>query len=238
MPGLALSDVKAILDSIAQQAVNIKAGFDGNSTGYTNNRASIIGAETSSDLSAGVDLSPAFAADVPVTMKQLFEARRTAMTKHLGGDLNAYLLAQNARVSRSLVDILQWSINPVNIFPPALLSSFFGSFTMSGSGAGAYTPGSPLDKTLYGPTWLNLKVVTQTWGTASTLTITGTKYDGTSQTKTAALTDGATVNTLVNVGTIGTLADNFATVTNITATGGASSDSVQVQGRLERTITL
>jgi hypothetical protein len=238
MSGLAKADLLEICDSIAQQAVNVKAGFDANATGYTNNRGTILSAQTADDLSAGVDLSAAFEVDVPVLIAHLLEARRQALEAHMGG-LNAYLLAQDARIAEALRTILGWPLNAPSVFPPVMSgASKLGSFKLSGAGAGTFTNGAALNKVLYGHMWLRAKVITQNISAEVVATIIGTKYAGTAQSKQVTLTIGATPGTYFEIGTLGTLADNFDDVTNVTVTGGGANDEFEIESKLERVISL
>lgn len=239
MPGLVLSDVLTICDSLAQQGVTIKtSGFDAVAAGHVNNRATILAASSSSDFKAVTDLSAAFQNNVVVTVGALYAGRFAALNGTTGG-LSAFLATNDARVDAALRDILGWALTPVSIFPPIYSgANKLGSYLLSGAGAGTYTDNIPVDTTKYGKAWLTLKTVGQTASANIVVTVVGKKLDGTTQTKTATINSGTTVNTLTNVGTLGTSADHFVDVTSVTVTGGGASDAFEIQTRLERAIAL
>jgi len=223
------------MDSIAKQAENIhELGFDANTTGYENNRTTIL----AGDINAAAELAPGFLTDVIPAFGNLFDSRRQALERHLGG-IETYLLAQDARVSYELRDYIGWGFNPACHFGPYMIDSQkLGSFVLSGAGAGVFTDGVAVDKAKYGKYWLEVEVIGQTTSAEIVATIAGTKYDGTAQSKQVTIPISQPIGTKVNVGTPGTAADNFADVTGVTVTGGGASDGFEINGLLERTIAL
>ncbi len=156
-----------------------------------------------------------------------------ALDKHLQG-LNAFLTTNNIRVSPAVQQV-GFPIVPQNIMPPVV--NPMASFAITGSGVGAYAHVADVDTTKYGPAWLDA-VVTATVGAATiNATIVGLQFDGaTPVSKTVAIAPNSSVGTTVHVGTLGTLADSFDSITGITITGGTNGDAFDVLSRVERAI--
>ena len=236
MPGLSVVDALAILDSIAYQASNVKQmGFDQNLNYYSNNRQTILTGSSSADMSAAADLSTAFEFDVPVNISAGWEGRRAALVKHLG-DLNAWCTANKVLLATELRDILKWSILPANIFYPDQL--FFGSFILTGPGVCTFTDGEAADTAKYsGKNWVQLHCGPVTTTVALSVTVIGTKWDNSAQTKTVSVPIGTAPGFLVAVGTVGVDADSYKDVTNVTVTGGVAGDKFDVQSPPTRYIS-
>lgn len=234
---LDLTDALTLLDSLAQQGINIiESGFGSNSTGYDNNRTQIL----AGDINVAADLAPAFKPDPTNDISPGFVARLKALNTHLDPTLDGYLTSNDARVHPALRDYLKWPLKPSNIFQSPVLSggTKLGSYVLSGMSAGAFTDGVAVDLTKFGKIWLTVKIVGQTVSADITVTIVGKKIDNSSQSKVVTLTSGSVVNTHFNVGTLGVSADHFVDVTAVTVTGGGASDAFELESRLERTVAL
>lgn len=212
-----------------------ESGFDGASTGYSNNRTTILAA----DIAAAADLAAAFQNNPSAAFWYNFSGRQAALDKHLNG-IDAYLTANDTRVHPALRDYLNWTLSPANVFQsPALSGSTrMATFTLTGAGAGTFVDGQAVDTTKFGKVWLEIEVTQQTVSADITITVIGSKIDTTAQSKSVLVPGGSTVGTKVNLGTLGTSADHYVDVTNITVTGGGASDKLYVNSRLERTIAL
>jgi len=207
--------------------------FDANTTGYANNRTTILAGA----IDVAADLAPAFRADLQAAFGFLFDPRRVSLEKNLGS-INAFLLTNDERVSKLLRDYLGWTLKGANVFQdPALIMA---DIALTSSSAGTFNDGAAVDKKLFGKVWLELEVINQTLGAAAVdLTIIGTKLDGSAQSVVApTIAASSAVGTKVNVGTLGLDADNFADVTSITVQDGTTGDDIQVNSRVERAIAL
>ena len=237
---LSISDVKTLLDSMAKQGENIKElGFDVNTTGYGNNRTTIL----AGDISVAADLAKAFEVDISAKAgwPTLFRERFNAINKNVG--LDAFLLTQDERLHAHLRDILGLPINFKGLFPskdPNEASIVLGNVAVTGAGVGTFTSGPDTLLKKFGKSWLRLRVINQAIGAAAiTATVIGTKLDGTAQSIGAISIPGlSAVDFLVSVGVLAVEADHFHTVTNITFTGGTAGDDFQVETVLERSIVL
>lgn len=232
---LSVADAKDVLDSLAQQAENIKElGFDANTTGYSNNRTTILAAA----IDVAADMAGAFEFDVVAAFSVLFNTRRLALEKNLGS-INAFLLTNDSRVHPHLRDYVGWSLKPANVMQIPVITNM-GDIAVITSTTGTFTDGAAVDKTKFGKVWLELEVINQITGAAVVdLTIIGTKLDGTPQSVVApSIPATSAVGFKVNVGTLGLDADHFADVTDITVQDGTSGDDVQVNSRIERIIAL
>jgi hypothetical protein len=243
MPQISLANALVLLDSIAKQVDNvINLGWGVNTTGYTNNQNLIL---TSNDIDVESDLIGAFRNNPVAQIQTPFEARRQALEKHLGG-IAAFLRTNDARIHPNLRDYLGWINDPLAIFlsPAKNLvngSTHMGAGTITGANVVAWAANgnnNVIDLTRFGKVWLEAEVRTAIGAGGGTVTVTGTKVDGTAQSKTFALAGGETVGTKVNIGVLGTSADHFASVTGLTFAGTSASGVFNINTRLERTIAL
>lgn len=236
---LSVTDALTILDSIAAQAAAISTGFTNSATGTSNNRATILAED---DIAVAADLAAAFRFDLIAPLVQLYQPRRTSLDKHLS-NINAFLTSNGKRVHRNLREMLGWSITTANTFVDIAYSGStrLARMAVTGSGVGTKTLGpGVIDLTKYGIAFLQIKnTASGVVGAASiVVTVTGTKFDGSGQTKTATLSSGAAINAVAALGTLGTQADGFKTVTDVTFTGGTNGDQFDVEGVPERSISL
>ncbi len=149
--------------------------------------------------------------------------------------LDTFLNANNLRASVH-VKQLGFPLSAAQIMPPAV--DPMATFAVTGSGTGTYAHVADIDTTQYGRAWLQA-VVTSTIGAADIhATVTGKQIDGTTPTvKTVTIAANSSVGTAVSIGTLGTQADSYDSVTNITITGGTAGDAFKVSSRVERTIS-
>ncbi|HEC75484.1 MAG TPA: hypothetical protein ENI26_14130 [Methylophaga aminisulfidivorans] len=237
---LSIADVKTLLDSVAKQAENIKElGFDANTTGYDNNRTTVL----AGDISVAADLATAFEDNIAAKAgwPTLFRERFNAINKNVG--LDAFLLAQDERLHAHLRDILGLPVNFKGLFPskdPNEASIVLGNVAVTGSGVGTFTSGPDTLVNKFGKSWLRLRVINQVTGVAAiTATIIGTKLDGSAQSiGSITIPAASAVDFLVSIGVLAVEADHYHTVTNITFTGGTAGDDFQVETVLERSIAL
>lgn len=157
-----------------------------------------------------------------------------ALDAHTGG-LDAFLRTNNVRVSPALKS-LSFPLSPEQILPPSV--NPMATFAVTGSGAGTYTHVADVDVTLYGRAWLQL-VTTSVIGAANVVvTVTGLQVDGVTPTSvTATITAGSSSGTAVNLGTLGTQADSYDSITGVSITGGTNGDAFKIISRVERVIS-
>ncbi len=157
-----------------------------------------------------------------------------ALDGHYGstGGLNKALAAAGARVHPDLRK-LGIPIDAANAFDPNVET--LGSFAVSGSGAGVYTPGSVVNRSLYGKANVVIHATTSI-PTGLTATLTLTKIDGSSETKAATFSGGSPSGTEVAIGTPGT--DMYVACTAVTISGGAAAEAFSVLTQVERALTL
>ena len=149
-----------------------------------------------------------------------------AVTRHLGSDLNAWLLAAGARVHNLWRRGGNASINPANVFPPVTV---LGTVAVTGSGAGTFTAGTAVDQTMYAGAQVAVKVLNQPIGAANVgVSVTGLDDTGATRTWTGTIPNGSVAGTVVNLAgtgvtrgvsasacalTLGTTGDDFEIVT-------------------------
>jgi len=152
------------------------------------------------------------------------------------GAIDTYLTSQSMRVHPSFATLYnQWrslSLSPANVFP---LVTEMGRIDR-GASSFTFTDGSAIDEDLYGPAQLEIYVPEgYTIGVADVVvTLTCKLFGGGTEPKTATMPSGSMAGTAVNVGTS---ANRYTDVTNMTATGGTSGDRVAVRSKLLRDIT-
>lgn len=159
----------------------------------------------------------------------------SAVTSHLGTDLNAWLTIGGLRVHNLYRRAGNTSLSPVNVFPPVTI---LGTFTVTGDGAGLFTADpitdGGVDTSMYADAQLEVKVIGQQLGASEiVMTVIGTDFAGAAQSHTATITTGAAKDAVFDVATA---ADRFATVTSITITGGINGDDLQIQTKEDRTL--
>lgn len=231
---LTLVDFLTIMDSIAKQVSDLSTGFT--SAGWANNVATIL---AEADILAAGALDN-FGYPPTISIPNIYATRMQALNGNLG-NLNTFLTANNSRVHWYINTILKAGLQPAGIFPPVYSgviapNSKLGSYVASGGTTGAFTAGVAVDKTLYGQAWLTLHM-THNIGGSLIATIIGLKYDGTAQSKAVTLTGHSSGDQVV-VGTLGTTADNFNSVSSVTITGGTNLDAFDIETQLERVIAL
>lgn len=157
-----------------------------------------------------------------------------ALDRHVS-NLDAFLQTNNVRVSPAL-KALGFPLSPEQILPPSV--DPMATFAVSGSGAGTYAHVADVDTSLYGRAWLQLVTTSVIGAAAIVATVNGLQVDGVTPTsKSATIAGGSSSGTAVNLGTLGTQADSYDSVTSIAITGGTAGDTFKVISRVERTIS-
>ena len=181
-----------------------------------------------------IDLLPAAADTVakittPTFLQVALSGFNSAILSALGADLNAWLTAQGGRVHYLFRQIGNPYIQAVNAFPPVTV---LGSMAVTGSGAGTFTDGIPVNSSLYGGAQVQFEVTGNPIGAAD---ITATAHvvtaGGSSTTLTALIPNGSSVGTKVDLGE-GT--DRVVDCTAVTFTGGTDGDAFRVQTKMDR----
>lgn len=171
-------------------------------------------------------------------LKAALSALSTHMSKNGATSIDKFCTDNAVQVYASFRDFCaanNVTIATVNTFKAASVDPM-ATFAVSGSGAGTYTHVANIDTANYGPAPLEAVVTGGTIGAASiTATVVGTKFDGSPITKTATITNGATVGTAFAVGLS---SDLFATITNVTIVGGTASDAFKIRSKVLRTPSL
>jgi hypothetical protein len=167
------------------------------------------------------------------SVSSMFSRWNSAVTRHLGSDVNTLLSDAGLRVHHLWKRAGNLLILPHNAFPPVTI---LGTYAVTGSGVGTLTKsGGGACSTSYADAALEIKVVNQQLGAAAiTATVVGTDIDGTVQTHTCTIDSGAVQDSVWDVGTDTT--DFFYTVTSVTITGGTNGDDLQIQTKEDRTV--
>lgn len=232
-----------LLDSIATG----KLIFD-IAVGVTGNEANTVGKAASnddntlaaiSDPQVMSDLTPSFyLRDQTLQASALYQTLGAydiwwALDKHYNG-LDGFMNANNVRASTHVVQI-GFPLSPAQVMPPQV--DPMATFAVTGSGAGTYAHVADIDTTQYGRAWLEAVVTSTIGANAITATVNGLQIDGVTPTiKTFTIAANSSVATTVSIGTMGTQADSYDSITGITITGGTAGDAFKVRSRIERVI--
>jgi hypothetical protein len=166
------------------------------------------------------------------TLASYFSEFNGAVNRHIGGDIGAFLTAGSVRVHSLVKRCVNTAIPAANVFPPI---TTLGTVAVTGSGAGTFTVGTPVDTAKYGGAQVALKVINQPIGAASVVaTVTGVDATGATRTWTGTLTNGATTGTVVNLAGTGVTAG--VSVSAVAFTGGTNGDDFEVITREDRTL--
>ena len=122
-------------------------------------------------------------------------------------------------------------LSPINCFPPVTI---MGTEVASGSGAGTFTAGTDIDANKYGPADCELEVLVAATTVSVVVTVTGLDENGAEVTGTAEFSTAA-VGDKVDV-TPDQAGKQFQSITTMTFTGGASTDSWQAQSKVDRAV--
>jgi hypothetical protein len=170
-------------------------------------------------------------------IQTLFSRFNSAVTSHLGANVNTLLSNAGLRVHHYWKRAGNLQILAANCFPPV---TTMGTFAVTGSGAGTWTEDTTsegaIDTSLYGCAQLEVEVINQALGAAAiTVTVTGTDANGDALVKSSSEIAG-----LSAAGTkadVGTSSDEFATVTSVAVTGGTNGDDLRIQSKEDRTLS-
>lgn len=157
-----------------------------------------------------------------------------AIDRHVSG-LDTFLRTNNVRVSQAL-QALGFPLSAEQILPPSV--NPMATYAVTGSGAGTYSHVADVDTSAYGRAWLQLVTTSVIGAAAIVVTVTGLQFDGVTPTSVSAtIPSGSSSGATVNIGTLGTQADSYDSVTGISITGGTSGDTFKVVSRVERAIS-
>lgn len=167
------------------------------------------------------------------SVSSMFGAWNSAVSRHLGSDVNDLLDDAGLRVHHYWKRAGNLMILPKNAFPPV---TYLGTYAVTGSGTGTLTKvNGGLCSTLYSDAVLEVEVREQTLGVAQiVMTVNGTNFAGQAMSKTATITAEATVGTKFVVGN-GTT-ERFYTITTVTITGGTNGDDLRIQTKEDRAV--
>jgi len=176
-----------------------------------------------------VDLLPAAvnlvtAAERESDVSGMFAGFNSAVTSHLGQDLNTWLSSGGLRVHHLFRRGGNTTILPANVFPPVTV---LGSMAVTGAGAGTFTDGQAVDTARYGGAQMELEVTGNAIGAADIVaTVSSVFANGTTDTRTATIPNGSIVGAKV---ALGTSADRIVNITGLSFTGGTNGDTFRVQ---------
>ncbi|MBN1630031.1 MAG: hypothetical protein JW990_09720 [Thermoleophilia bacterium] len=170
-------------------------------------------------------------------IQTLFSRFNSAVTSHLGSDVNTLLTNASLRVHHFWKRAGNLTILAANAFPPVIV---MGTFAATGSGAGTWTDDpdteGEIDTSLYGAAQLEVEVINQTLGAAAiTVTVTGTDANGDELIKSS--TEIPLESIVGTKADVGVEADRFATVTSVAIAGGTNGDDLQIQTKEDRTLS-
>lgn len=183
-----------------------------------------------------VDLLPSAIAlvakiELESQVSSLFAGFNSAITSHLGSDVNTLLSAAGLRVHHYWKRAGNTALLAANCFPPVTI---LGTFAVTGAGAGTFTDGSSVDTAKYGGAQIELEVINQEIGAANVdVTVTVTLSDGSSDTRAGQIPSGSIVGATVQ---LGASSDRIIGITNVTVLLGTNGDDFQVQTVEDRTL--
>lgn len=155
----------------------------------------------------------------------------SAITSHLGQDLNAWLTTGGLRVHHLFRRGGNTAIQPVNVFPPVTI---LGSKVVTGSGAGTFTDGQAVSTALYGGAQIELEVTGNPIGAADIVaTVAVVLSNATSSTREGTIPNGSLVGAKV---ALGEASDRIVNITGITFTGGTNGDAFRAQTIEDRSL--
>lgn len=251
---IASSQLTTIMDSVASAKLIFDAGV-----GTTSSQSNTVAKAAANDVNTITAIADN---DVQADLSWWFRLRQqallasslyttlgvyniwVALEKHLSGSsqvgvagLDTYLQVNNIRVNEGCKDV-GFPLSPEQIMPPAV--DPMATFAVTGSGVGTYTHVADIDTTQYGRAWLQAYVTSSSGlgSNAITATVTGLQFDhSTTTSKQITLAAATSYGGTVSIGTLGTQADSYDYVTNITITGGTNGDGFAVRSLVERTIS-
>lgn len=244
MGTIGIATVTTLLDSIASGKLIFDAAIG--TTGAEVNTVAKAAANDLTTLTAVADN------DVQSDLAAMFRARAStilasalygslgaynlwfALDRHVGG-LDTFLQTNNVRVSPAL-RVIGFPFSAEQMLPPAV--DPMATFTVTGAGAGTFTPVADVDTSQYGRAWLSVTTTSTIGATPIVATIQGLQFDGLTPTTTAVnIAAGSSSGTTVNVGVLGVQSDSYDSITDISITGGTAGDAFKVVSRVERVIS-
>lgn len=261
MSTLSIANFKILADKIAKmyETARLRFASEANSTaclnyGADNIQTAVMGytdpEQTDAFIQASIDLVAA------TENNRIYSASGVSnflkrLNAHVGG-IDAFLTTNTARVHpyfARVCDQVGISISAANIFPPdksvtepaddALMniidySVIASSVAITGATTLTFVSGTAISTTYFGKA--NFIVYCETAiTTETTLVLTMTKIDGTSENKTVIVTQGLADRSF-DVGTHDS--DMYIDCTAATCTGGTSGNEMTVKPEVERTIAL
>ncbi len=164
-------------------------------------------------------------------LSSYFGVFNSAVRQHLGEDLNAWLSAEGSRVHYLYKLAGDAALAPANVFPPV---SQFGSYAVTGSGAGTFTAGPGINSSLYGGSRVEAEVTDAPIGAANiNVSLTCVMEDGSPATKTGTIPSGSIVGAKIDLGQAG---DKVIQVTAVTITLGTAGDKFRLQSKVDRAL--
>jgi hypothetical protein len=146
---------------------------------------------------------------------------------HVGG-INDFLNTNTSRVHYNLRTV-EPKILAKYTFPPV---TDFGTYLLSGAGAGAFTAQDSVDTALYGDGLVELVTESLIGGANIEVTVVGLNYDGDTVQVTATINSATATDTTVAVNETTV---RMASVTSVSVTGGTAADAFRVQTKFDRT---
>lgn len=247
MSTLAITPLLRLLDSVAAGvgvfACALGAGAsdpDSVSEGIANNIQTLLDAQGEDDeLDAGDLLAECRRRQALVTAGALYrslqgERLQLALDAHYGGTgaLNRFLAAGDARVHPYLRRV-GIQVDAANAFPPEVVA--LATIAATDAATATFTPGSAVDTALYGKANCALRT-TSVIGSTTTLTLTLTKIDGTSETQDVVVPSGTAANERFVIGTPGT--DMYVACTAVTIAGATAGNTFAIRTEVERSLVL
>lgn len=161
----------------------------------------------------------------------------SAILTSLGSDLNAWITLQAAgRVQPLFKRYGNPYLLPVNAFPPVTVLGTVDVDTSSHVGNWVVDPETlgKVDTLYYGDAALEVEVLDGATGVPTIVaTVIGTDFAGAAQSHVATISTEAAEGAKFDVGSA---TDLFATVTNVTFTGGTTGDKFRVQTKVDRAL--
>ena len=246
---IAIADFLDLADSIACQAqmLAVKLGTgveaDSASLGAENNIGRImalVNPDEVQDLLKGFREQLKKVLTTPVAYDRFCESIR-ALNIHVGG-INAYLTTEVSRVAsefKTAVEMLGIEhLSGANAFSPIISS--MDTITITGANAATFVHVASIDPDEYYAACLNLKKTTAAGGADPiTITLTMTKFDGTTENKAVAVNASDAINTETAIGThTGDKYLGALSLVSIACAIGSTGQAWKVISELERVVVL
>lgn len=235
---LALTDSLGVMydELLSIQEGSEQSTLDGGADDNVTRILALTDIEQAADLAGGFEDLKARMSQVFRTPSDVFMVVCRALRTHVG-NINTYLTANTAKVSRSFADLFrllfgETSLLPANVFQDTNVVGRTGAIT--GATAVTNTAGTDLDITKVAPSQYEVRCTVDIAGSSTpTLTLTMKKADGTSEVKTVGpLDDTFDAGDVIDVGTS---SDVYIGCTLIAVSGGGASGTIEVRNKLIRT---